>query len=96
MRTIEFRQHEATIDTERVTQWIRTCVGLVKVSAAADPAILDPYLQLLVQTKREKLRVGDILKELGLETSGAYYRAQVPRERAPVRIVVKKLWKKTA
>ncbi|ESZ93231.1 hypothetical protein SBOR_6387 [Sclerotinia borealis F-4128] len=95
-RTIEFRQHEATLDTERVTQWIRVCVGLIKVSAAAVPTVLDPYLRLLVQTKREKLRVGDILKELGLEIEGDYYRAQVPRERAAVRIVVKKLWKKTA
>lgn len=95
-RTIEFRQHEATVDAEKVTQWIRTCVGLVKASAAADPTVLYPYLRLLVETKREKLRVGDILKELGLEIPGTYYRAKVPRERAPVRAIVKELWKKTA
>ncbi|TGO26050.1 hypothetical protein BPAE_0067g00220 [Botrytis paeoniae] len=93
-RTIEFRQHEATLDTERITQWIRVCVGLVKASAAADPAVLDPYLRLLVQTKREKLRVWDILKELGLESSGNYYKARMLRER-PVGIVVKELWGKT-
>lgn len=94
-RTIEFRQHEGTLDTERVKQWVQVCVGLVKASAAANSTILDPYLRQLVGTKREKLRIGDILSELGLKTSGVYYRAQVPRERVPVRIVVKKLWKKT-
>ncbi|KAM0134434.1 hypothetical protein ACHAO1_005646 [Botrytis cinerea] len=93
-RTIEFRQHEATLDTERITQWIRVCVGLVKASAAADPAVLDPYLRLLVQTKREKLRVWEILKESGLETPGIYYKARMLRER-PVGIVVKELWEKT-
>ncbi|KAA8572059.1 hypothetical protein EYC84_001984 [Monilinia fructicola] len=94
-RTIEFRQHEATLDAERVKQWVRVCVGLVKASASAEPTILDPYLRKLVHTKREKLRVGDILSELGLKTSGVYYRAQVPRERPPVRAVVKELWEKT-
>ncbi|KAF7956961.1 hypothetical protein EAE96_004284 [Botrytis aclada] len=93
-RTIEFRQHEATLDTERITQWIRVCVGLVKASAAADPTVLDPYLRLLVKTKREKLRVWNVLKGLGLETSGVYYKAQMSRER-PVANVVKGLWEKT-
>ncbi|TEY75123.1 hypothetical protein BOTCAL_0065g00250 [Botryotinia calthae] len=93
-RTIEFRQHEATLDTERITQWIRVCVGLVKASAVADPAVLDPYLRLLVQTKRERLRVWDILKESGLETPGLYYKTRMLRER-PVGIVVKELWEKT-
>ncbi|KAF5874203.1 uncharacterized protein Bfra_004209 [Botrytis fragariae] len=93
-RTIEFRQHEATLDTERISQWIRACVGIVKASAAADPAVLDPYLRLLAQTKREKLRVWDILKELGLEGSGVYYKARMLRERS-VGIVVKELWEKT-
>ncbi|KAF7916583.1 uncharacterized protein EAE98_010592 [Botrytis deweyae] len=93
-RTIEFRQHEATLDTERITQWIRVCVGLVKASATADPSVLDPYLRLLIQTKREKLRVWDIFKELGLESSGVYFKTRMLRER-PVGIVVKKLWEKT-
>ncbi|CAD6447426.1 c1e9adc6-5ed4-49c4-bd1f-30767350b634-CDS [Sclerotinia trifoliorum] len=94
MRTIEFRQHEATTDKERVTQWIRTCVGLVQASAATDPAKLDPYLRRLIQRKREEVHVGDILENLGLE-SAAYYRAQIPREKVPDESAFKKLLKKT-
>lgn len=93
MRTIEFRQHEATTDKERVTQWIRTCVGLVQASAARDPAILHPYLRQLIQRKREELHVGDILEKLGLET-GAYYRTQIPSEKVPGKSALKKLLKK--
>ncbi|KAI9640003.1 hypothetical protein NHQ30_011562 [Ciborinia camelliae] len=94
-RTIEFRQHEATLDAEQVTQWVRLCVGLVKASAAADPIILDPYLRSLVQKEKEKIHVGDILKQLGLETSGVYYRAHVPRDHESAsKNAVKKLWKR--
>ncbi|QSZ31373.1 hypothetical protein DSL72_000938 [Monilinia vaccinii-corymbosi] len=89
-RTIEFRQHEATLDVERVKQWVRVCIGLVRASTSADPTKLDPYLRQLVQKQREKVRVGDILSELGLKASGSYYKAQVPRERGPVRTAVDK------
>lgn len=76
-RTIEFRQHESTIDGEKVTQWIHLCVGLVNLSAAAETNELAPRLRKLINVRRKSISVADVLEDLGLERSAKYYREQV-------------------
>jgi hypothetical protein len=78
-RTIEFRQHESTLNGERVIQWIHLCVGLVRLSAAAEINELAPRLRKLINIRRRRnsITVVDVLKDLGLECSANYYREQI-------------------
>jgi hypothetical protein len=77
-RTIEFRQHESTLNGERVTQWIHLCVGLVNLSTASETNELAPRLRKLMNTGQDCITVADVLKDLGLERSADYYRQQSP------------------
>ncbi|PQE23500.1 amidoligase enzyme protein [Rutstroemia sp. NJR-2017a BVV2] len=77
-RTIEFRQHESTLNGERVVQWIHLCIGLVNLSAATETNELALRLRKLINTRQKSITVADVLKYLGLERSAEYYRQQVP------------------
>lgn len=84
--TVEFRQHEGTLDGEAVTMWIRTVVGLVEY---ARDAVLRPaeFTDLLMIARYEEIgdksnpllceegfTVIDLLKLLGLFRSALFYK----------------------
>lgn len=49
-KTIEFRQHEGTLDPEAVTQWIRVSVRLVEFAEEVRPEILRVWLKEHIDT----------------------------------------------
>ncbi|KAE8443051.1 hypothetical protein EG329_002374 [Mollisiaceae sp. DMI_Dod_QoI] len=66
--TIEFRQHEGTIDAERVTNWISTVVGIVDFVCHAYPH--DLHSLLLVSTQETWETLGDGTDESYEESDG--------------------------
>ncbi|KAF4632459.1 hypothetical protein G7Y89_g5672 [Cudoniella acicularis] len=64
-KTVEFRQHEGTLDTERIEMWVRVCVAIVEF-ARKTPAL---RLERLWREKvgDENFAVADMLRLLGLD-----------------------------
>lgn len=84
--TIEFRQHEATLDGERVKAWIKTVVGIVNFARDIElnPDYFTRLLEVakfeVVEKDRSKARlcekgftVIDLLKSLGLFEPALFY-----------------------
>lgn len=80
-RTIEFRQHEGTVDLEAISTWVKVVCGIVVVSyqypAQAERAAL--------QAATATLGIGDydaidMLRDLGLNLRAGYYQRRL-RER---------------
>jgi hypothetical protein len=84
-RTVEFRQHEGTLNGERVLIWIRTVVRLVEFASGAEfnPAAFTELLLIAqyeeIEEKSESplcengFTVIDLLKCLGLYRSALFY-----------------------
>ncbi|EHK97806.1 hypothetical protein M7I_6467 [Glarea lozoyensis 74030] len=47
-KTIEFRQHRATLNTEETISWLHLCAGLYKLAQALDDASLEALLEIWV------------------------------------------------
>ncbi len=71
--TIEFRQHEGTLDGKRATMWIKTIAGIVRFCQNVQPESLSELLYVVEKEEWEKLgdtedqelekRLGPILAE---------------------------------
>ena len=86
-RTIEFRQHEGTLDGDRLKAWIQTVVGLVQLGIDMEyrPDLFTDLLRMAkfeeIDDDREKARlceesftVIDLLKALGLWEAALFYK----------------------
>ncbi|MCJ1371408.1 hypothetical protein MMC20_002623 [Loxospora ochrophaea] len=71
MKTIEFRQHEATLDPEVVSRWVALTCSLVGVSHHAGRTGFVELVNKAIQAKEFTLR--DLLRGLGLYSLAAYY-----------------------
>lgn len=72
-KTIEFRQHAATLDPTAVIRWVETVTGLVSRSnTTAYPA----YAELLQYIDDSRFSGVDFLQALGLHRAAEYYRAR--------------------
>ena len=74
--TIEFRQHESTLDPERVAMWVRTCVGLVEVMFRETRESIEAFLKLHVNDSVEDFDVIKFLLALNLIAEAEFYDAR--------------------
>ena len=72
-KTIEFRQHEATLDPEQVKHWIQTCVGLVEFAYKVDSSKLTTFLRENVDLDITQCTITKVLEEIGLHDDFLYY-----------------------
>jgi hypothetical protein len=70
-RTIEFRQHEGTLNTRQIESWIRVCVGLVEFSRKTHPGYLISFLRSVVDN--EEYTIEDLLLDIGLSRQAKFY-----------------------
>jgi len=70
-RTIEFRQHEGTLDPRRVENWIKVCVGLVEFALKTDSDCMGNFLRLVID--EEDYTVVDMLITIGLQRQAVFY-----------------------
>ncbi|KAH8789012.1 putative amidoligase enzyme-domain-containing protein [Hyaloscypha sp. PMI_1271] len=63
-RTIEFRQHEGTLEPERIVQWIKALVGIINFVDTADR---DSLTRLFRKAKEEKWQKESYPKDASME-----------------------------
>jgi hypothetical protein len=80
-RTIEFRQHEGTLDNDRVAAWVMTVSGLLEFAQRIDDAAL---MEMLTQHMSQEERgnegnygVIQLFRDIGLEQSAAFYQRTI-------------------
>lgn len=78
-RTIEYRQHESTVDGQRIINWAQLCVGVVEFSYAIDFSILGPFLKLHTDDAVDFPLV-HVLKAMGLTPQMLFYGTRTPEE----------------
>jgi hypothetical protein len=72
-RTVEFRQHEGTMDGERVASWVKVCVGLVKFADTVETDLLRWFCRAHIEDRVENFNVENFLYAVGLPTQALYY-----------------------
>ena len=75
-RTIEFRQHESTLDANRIAAWIELCVALVEVPLRESRESLEALLRDHVDDTVEEFDVIKVLLVLNLPVSADFYDAR--------------------
>lgn len=75
-KTIEFRQHEGTLDPGAVEQWIKLCVGIVDFALKVDFEVLSSFLSLHIDDGPEDFDLVRVLKALGLPPQMLFYGAK--------------------
>jgi len=87
-KTVEFRQHEGTLNGERVVAWARAVVALVDFARNVDTAAITALLiqELAVQeTKPEGgLNLVELLELIGERKTAEFYRGWVRENRAAI------------
>ncbi|MCJ1416105.1 hypothetical protein MMC32_002440 [Xylographa parallela] len=79
--TIEFRQHEGTVDPKRIINWAKFVTGLVNFSHAVSSA---QHVWLWMTYSRDQAyTVLDLMKAVGKGDLSSYYRSQVHLRRQP-------------
>lgn len=87
-RTIEFRQHEGTVDPDRVINWVETVIGIVKFAENAPDV---DFFNLVIQRHGreswerqvadcpdpEEIPVIELLDQMGLHKQARYYDARL-------------------
>ncbi|KAM0795685.1 putative amidoligase enzyme-domain-containing protein [Usnea florida] len=77
LKTIEFRQHEATINADAITRWVELTCGLVNkahqiaVQGPLNVGEMDAYIDRMNSIPH--LSIIEIAKSLGLEDVASYY-----------------------
>jgi hypothetical protein len=79
-RTIEFREHEGTLDPERIEHWIRVCTGIVKYARDAPSEEVRKFCKEHVDKGLKKCGLGKVLAPLGVEDSKAFYEGRILRD----------------
>jgi hypothetical protein len=72
-RTIEFRQHEGTLDGASVSAWVMTVAGLVTFAQSVDDTTLE---RMLTQHREgeQNYDIDQLLKDIGLEECAVFYK----------------------
>jgi hypothetical protein len=74
--TVEFRQHEGTLDGPRTVSWVQTVVGLLEFADDCDRFFLAAFLMEHAELEGagEKLyEIEDLLRDIGLEEPADFY-----------------------
>jgi len=72
-KTVEFRQHEMTLDPARVENWIRLCVGIIEFSDTIEKDLLEQFLETLIDQPVEALSLREVLESIGLLREADFY-----------------------
>ncbi|RDW92213.1 hypothetical protein BP5796_01607 [Coleophoma crateriformis] len=81
-KTVEFRQHEGSLDEDVISQWIHVCVGIVQFCrCTSDTTEFDALFDKMtvyedvheLQPDENRTTVIDLLKAIGLEDQAKYY-----------------------
>ncbi|RDW79817.1 hypothetical protein BP6252_04455 [Coleophoma cylindrospora] len=81
-KTVEFRQHEGSLDEDVISHWIHVCVGIVQFCrCTSDTAEFDALFDKMtvyedvheLQPDANRTTVIDLLKAIGLEDQAEYY-----------------------
>lgn len=81
-RTIEFRQHEATLDADRVENWIRVCEGIMRYAKNTPFANVERFCRANADRSIEKFTLRHFLVELGLRNQALYYEIEIRKRKA--------------
>ena len=73
--TIEFRQHEATLDVTRVIHWITLCVRMVECARKSNT---EGTISFLESHAQKPVDLSAVLRQLGMAEEAAFYERQVP------------------
>ncbi|KAH6678450.1 putative amidoligase enzyme-domain-containing protein [Halenospora varia] len=80
-KTVEYRQHEATLDPIRIGHWIRTCIGLVEFAHTVDTPVLKAFLYARIEDDLSDFSVVNVLKAVGLPVQARYYGLRLLKEK---------------
>ena len=81
-RTIEFRQHEGSVNSKVVRNWGRFCVGLVEFADTVDETVLKEFLLRHISDTPETFCIGQVCTALGMPDIAEYYTLRVAKQRA--------------
>jgi hypothetical protein len=79
--TIEFRQHESTLDPARATNWARFFVGLLDFSDMVDRDVLDDFLGRHIDDSPADFTIGQVLTALGMPYLAEFFTEKVAEQR---------------
>jgi hypothetical protein len=74
--TLEFRQHEGTLDGPRTIAWVQTVVGILEFAADCDRFCMAAFLMehAEIEDRGGKLyEIEELLRDIGLEESATFY-----------------------
>jgi hypothetical protein len=72
-KTVEFRQHEGSIDPNAVANWARFCVGLVEFAESRDSKTMKTFLDDYIHIHKDDLSIMQITEDLGMPDIAQYY-----------------------
>jgi hypothetical protein len=72
-RTIEFRQHEGTLDAEAIYFWTKTCVNFVEFAQEVSTPKLRAWLRWTIDQKAEEYPAAAVLYAMKIPTCALYY-----------------------
>jgi len=75
-RTLEFRQHEGTLDPEKIINWATVCSKLLQYAGEVPQADLEKFLRDNVEDERTFTAV-DLIEKIGREREAQYYRSRL-------------------
>lgn len=78
--TIEFRQHEGTLDGRRAVMWIRTVVGIVRFLERLNARQWLAFLEEHVGKSVKEFGIVELLLQLDLKAEAAFYAKQLDQE----------------
>jgi len=79
--TIEFRQHESTLDPERATNWARFCVGCLEFADTVPREALEKFLKKHILDSPTDFTIGQVLTALGMPYLAPFYTQKVAEQR---------------
>ncbi|TAQ86869.1 hypothetical protein B7494_g4839 [Chlorociboria aeruginascens] len=78
-RTIEFRQHESTLDPIRITNWITVCHGLVEFCDTIETSRIEKFLRQHIDESPEEYSIIQMLNDIGLSPQADFYASRLTK-----------------
>lgn len=74
--TLEFRQHEGTVDGARTISWVQTVVGLFEFADDCDKVFMVAFVMEHAELEdggKKLYEIEDLLRDIGLEELADFY-----------------------
>jgi hypothetical protein len=79
-KTVEFRQHETTLNSDRVMNWVQLCVRLLEFADTVERERVDNFLKAHVDEGPQNFSLTRVLCALGMPAQGRYYGLRIGRQ----------------